>query len=329
LNNDFRYAENIHSVYGIVGQQFDRLGYQLGLRVEQTFTTSELITTLDTFENDYFSLFPSAFLTYKLSQASQLQLNYSRRINRPRTRQLNPFPDLEDPFNIRRGNPFLLPEYIDAFELGYAFNKKRQTVTASLYYRMMHDMIQRIRRIDTLTNVSTRTYENLSSGTSLGVELVYVGKLTKWLNFNSSFNFFRSVIDGGENLNNRGYGYTGRMMATFRLPKSYNLQLSGFYRGPSPTAQGRRNGMGSINLAVQKRILKDKGNISLNVRDIFNIMRFQVDIDDPLFYQVFDRKWETRQATLTFSYRFGKQQFEQRRRGGRRGGGDDGMDMDF
>ncbi len=335
LNNNFLYKERIHAIYGIVGQQFKRLGYQLGLRAEQTFTTSQLVTTNEEFVNNYPSLFPSAFLSYKLTESQQLQLNYSRRINRPNTRNLNPFTNFQDPLNLRYGNPFLLPEYVDAYELSYVFTQKRQTVTASTYYRVIHDVIQRFKTLDTLTNVGTTTYQNLGSGTSYGVELIYIGQVTKWFNLNVSGNFYRSLIDGGETeLNVSGYGYGGRFMGTFRLPKDFNIQLSSFYRGPAPTLQGRMYAFNSVNLALQKRLLDNKATISLNVQDIFNTRQFRLEIDDPLFSQEFLRKRESRMATVTFSYRFGKQQFEARKRGrGERGGGDDddggGMDEDF
>lgn len=334
LNNNFLYKERIHAAYATVGQQFKRIGYQAGVRAEQTFTTSELVNTNEEFENDYFNFFPSGFLTYKMTESQQLQLSYSRRINRPRTRQLNPFANYSDPLNLRFGNPFLLPEFVDAIEFSYAFTKNRNTVTASAYYRVVHDVIQRFKSIDTVTNVATTTYLNLGTGTSYGVELIYVGQVTKWFNLNVSFNFYRTEIDGGDTeINNSGYGYGGRFNGTFKLPKDFSIQLSSFYRGPRPTLQGRFYGFNSINLAVQKRVLDNKGTLSLNVRDLFNTMQFQVDIDDALFYQEFLRKRESRMATLTFSYRFGKQQFDTRgrRRGrGDSGGGDGGgIDEDF
>lgn len=333
LNNNFLYAESIHGAYATVGQQFKRLGYQAGLRAEQTFTNSKLVDTNEEFVNNYFSLFPSAFLSYRVTESQTLQVNYSRRINRPRTRQLNPFTNYSDPLNLRFGNPFLLPEYVDAYELSYAFSKKRNTFTTSAYYRVIHDNIQRFKQIDTLTNVATTTYRNLGSGTSYGLELIYIGQITKWFNLNTSFNFFRTVIDGGNTeLNAAGFGYGGRFMGTFKLPKDFNIQLSSFYRGPRPTLQGRIYSFNSINLAVQKRLLDNKATLSLNVRDIFNTLQFRVEVDDPLFFQEYLRKRETRMATLTFSYRFGKQQFDPRsRRRGRGGsGGDDGgMDMDY
>lgn len=334
LNNNFFYKERIHAVYTTVGQQFKRIGYQAGVRAEQTYTTAELINTNEEFVNNYFNFFPSGFLTYKMTESQQLQLNYSRRINRPRTRQLNPFTNYSDPLNLRYGNPFLKPEFVDAIEFSYAFTKNKSTVTASTYYRVVHDVIQRFKSIDTLTNVATTTYQNLGTGTSYGVELIYVGDITKWFNLNASFNFYRTEIDGGDTeITNSGYGYGGRFNGTFRLPKDYNIQLTSFYRGPRPTLQGRFYGFNSINLAVQKRVLDNKGTLSLNIRDVFNTMQFRVDINDPLFYQEFLRKRESRMATLTFSYRFGKQQFDPRgrRRGRGDGDGEDGggMDEDF
>ncbi len=119
-SNDFEYKETIMAGYAIVGRSLGKVGVQLGLRAEQALTDSYLVTSDSLFENDYFSLFPSGHLKYQLSQEKELMLSYSRRINRPRTRQLNPFTDFSNPLLIRVGNPFLLPEYVDAIEASYS-----------------------------------------------------------------------------------------------------------------------------------------------------------------------------------------------------------------
>ncbi|MDX1428991.1 MAG: TonB-dependent receptor, partial [Rhodothermales bacterium] len=119
LNNTFDYDENIHAVYAQVAREWGALGVQFGARLERASTTFTLINTSESFDNDYVSLFPSAFFTYKLNQANTLKASYSRRINRPRTWFLNPFPSFDDPLNVRIGNPYLQPEYVDAIEAGY------------------------------------------------------------------------------------------------------------------------------------------------------------------------------------------------------------------
>jgi outer membrane receptor protein involved in Fe transport len=331
LSNNFEYLEQVHAVYGILGRQADKWGWQLGLRAEQALTDATLVQTGETFENDYFNFFPSGFLNYKTGKKGQLQLSYSRRINRPRTRQLNPFTDFSDPLNLRRGNPFLQPEYINSYELGYTQRMGKLMFSPSVYYRHLNNVIRRFKTIDS-EGVSTTTYENQASGEDIGIELILMGQITKWWNLNFSANGFYTQLDASNleaDLSNEGYGYGGRLMSTFTLSEKSNFQLTSFYRGPRPSAQGTINDFFSMNLALQHRMWNKKGSLTLQVRDIFNAMRFQYDVSGLAFVQSSYRKWESRVVQLNFSYRFGKQDFNRRRRRGNYNGDGGGFDMEI
>src|SRR5690554_2129637 len=148
VNNELAFAENIFSAYGILGHSVtDKFKYQAGVRLEQTLTEPRLITTNETFNNDYFSFFPSVHLVYGDKDNGEIFANYSRRINRPSTHSLNPFPVYSDPLNLMRGNPDLEPEYINSFELGYEKMWKSASLTSTLYFKQTVDRIQRIRQI--------------------------------------------------------------------------------------------------------------------------------------------------------------------------------------
>ena len=329
-SNHFLYDEDIHAAYLILGAQLGKVGLQGGLRAEQAFTTSRLVESDELFENDYFSLFPSAYFTYKLSEKQELQLSYSRRINRPRTRQLNPFIFYTDPRNLRVGNPFLRPEYSDAYELGYQIRAGKHSLTPSLYFRNTRDVINRLKVVDSL-GISTTSYQNLSTARSYGLELIYSGRPADWWTLNGSMRFFRNEIDGGNiaaELNNSGLGWGGRLMSTFKLPKSFTVQLSGFYRGPRQIAQGEISDFFMLSASVQKRFWNDKASLSLQLRDLFDTMRFSIASAGETFVQESLRKRESRMLQLSFSYRFGKQQWDRRRRGRGEGDGDFEVELD-
>ena len=323
LNNRFLYEEDIHAAYAIYGRQFGKVGIQAGLRAEQAFTTSTLVLTDEVFENDYFSLYPSAHLNYELKKNRDLQLSYSRRVNRPRSRTLNPFYSYTDALNLRVGNPFLLPEYIDSYEISYVRREKKVTLTSAVYYKVVHDMIQRIKTVDTLSGVSTTSYQNLSSAENFGLELIGSGQLTEKTSLNGSANFFRTrITDGSEGeLNADGYGWNAKLMALSRLGSGWETQVSGRYRSPRPHPQGEISGFYTADVSIKKDILEGKGSLSLRVRDVFNTSQFNFVTSDETFYQISDRKRETRIGYLTFSYRFGK---EKKGRRGKRGRGEGG-----
>ncbi|MFK7969831.1 MAG: TonB-dependent receptor [Bacteroidia bacterium] len=326
LSNNFEYLEQVHAAYAIAGKQSERWGWQFGLRAEQALTDAELIQTNETFENDYFNFFPSGFVNYKLSEKSQLQVSYSRRVNRPRTRQLNPFTDYSDPLNLRRGNPFLQPEYINSYELGYTLRAGKLTFAPSAYYRRLNNVISRFKTIDA-EGVSTTTYANQNSGDNMGLELILVGQLTKWWSVNMSANGYYTILDASNleaDLSNEGYGYGGRLMSTFTVAKKTNIQLSGFYRGPRPSAQGNIIGFASANIAVQHRFWDNRASVNVQLRDIFDTRQFQFDLVGESFEQLGFRKRESRQLAINFTYRFGKQETSRRRKGRPDGGGDGG-----
>jgi len=338
ISNNFLFNEQVHSLYSNYSSTIGRFGYQAGLRLEQTLTNSVQKTTDQAFENNYLNLFPSIFLSYKLKNEQQWQLNYSRRINRPWIRQLNPFVDFSDPSNLRFGNPRLQPELTNAFELSYQKGWKNLFLTSSVYYRNTNDIIQRIISFPSDTaNVSTTTFQNLASRNTYGFEFIARNTFTKWWNVTSNFNFFRTVVDGtnlGEtNFNNANVSWSLMFISNMNIPNIAQVQITANYRGPMATAQGIMREMYGINVGIKRDILKEKGTISLNVSDIFDTREFRmrtsgVVANGEVFSQLNDRKRETRIATLTFTYKFGRLQDRKRQESEGRDRSQDG-DEDF
>lgn len=331
LNNRFIYREQIHAAYVTYGHVFGKLSAQAGLRAEQALTESELVTDQSIFENDYFNVFPSGFLSYKPWKKDEFRLSYSRRINRPRTRQLNPFTDFSDPANLRFGNPFLLPEYINSYEASYFHRFKSGTLSSSVYYRRTNDLHTRVLTID-LEGVASRTFENASSADDLGFELITQFRPFEIWDFTLSTNFYRRWINATNvdpDLTSSGWGGGFRLLTSVRFTKSSSIQLVGNYRAVGQRPQGLIQPFFNIDLALRQQVLKGKGDIGLRVSDIFNTLKFEIDLTDPEIQGTLLRDRESRIGFLSFTYRFGKQTNNKRGRSGRGGGGGGGMDFDF
>jgi len=312
LNNAFAYDQQIHAAYGIVGTELGRFGMQGGVRLEQALTNFTLEATDDAFENNYFSIFPSAFLTFKASETQTFKLSYSKRINRPRTggffNQLNPFSANADPYFRRVGNPYLKPEYVHAFEAGFTQFTKAATLTVSPYFRRTVDVIRFIETIDN-AGVTTLTFQNLDTSDSWGTEFIGTLQLGRWLNAYASFNLYKVVTDGSNvdsDLSNNAIGYASRANATVNVRPGLDLQLSYFYSSPLDIENGRIAARQMTDIALRQKLLGDKASLSLRASDVFGTMGFHLWREDARFSQEVDRSFNAQQIGLSFSYNFGQ-----------------------
>ena len=307
LSNNFEYTENIFAVYSTFSGTVKKFGYQLGLRAEQANTESYLITTDEKYKNDYFKLFPSVHLSQKFNKEQEAQISYSRRINRPNTRSLNPFKDYGDPYNIRYGNPYLQPEFINSLELSYVKYWKKAVLTSTAYYRLTNGIIQRIKTIGDST-VSITSFVNLNSSTSYGLELIAKTDLAKWWNTTISANVFETKIDGENvdaDLQNNNFSYIFKLMSNMHLLKNMDIQFTANYNGPTATAQGEVKPILAMDFGIKKEIFKN-ASLGLNITDLTNARKMVFEASGNNFYQTMERRRESRIATLTFTYRFGK-----------------------
>ncbi len=335
LDNQFIFKEQIHAVYSTfaypITEKFSAKG---GLRIEQALTDGELVTSNETFEQNYLSFFPSASLSYDFDAKGTLSLSYSRRVNRPRSRQVNPFVNFSDPLNFRQGNPNLVPEFTNGVELNYMKRWDKLTFTPSLYYRHTNNIINRIVRVDDQTGISTLTFENLNTAQAYGLELNFVYTPFDWWRIIPSIDLTQTILDSDNvdaDLNDNNFRAGGRFISNITIKKKTDIQTFVFYRLPGETAQGRIGTLFFATLGARTKILKDKGTIGLNIRNPFALGRFTFEAEDETFFFSGFRQREPNIITLSFSYRFGKQQRQQRRgnRGdrGQGGGGMDDFDM--
>ncbi|MFM7766357.1 MAG: TonB-dependent receptor domain-containing protein, partial [Bacteroidota bacterium] len=308
--NRFVFSDVLHAAYAQYRQSLGKFGYQVGLRSEYATTEANLITTDSIFNKDYFSVYPSAFITYKPSQKNSWKATYSRRINRPRRNALNPFPNYDDPRNVRIGNPDLDPEYSDSYEIENMRYIGKFSLTSTLYARLTKDNIQRYRRVtnDSL-QITVVTWENLAYARNYGGEFILNGSPFKWWNITLSTNIYYNMLSAKnlqEDLSSESWTASGRVFTTFKPFKYTDLQITYFYRPRMKVTQGTMKDMQMLTIAASRKVLKEKGVVSVRVSDPFNIQRFGFEFEDVTYFQDFTRKRQSRFVTVSFSYRFGE-----------------------
>lgn len=338
--NRFIFNEDIHALYGTFTGKVGNFGYQAGLRGEYTSTFSQSIGDGETTESvtpykvDYFKLFPTVFLNYQLPNDHELQLNYTRRISRPRGRNLNSHVNLSDSLNISYGNPELLPQYSNALELNYMKAWQDHLISVSTYYRTSDNVIQRIGYLE--EGIMNSTYENVAENQTLGAELVVKNSLFKMLDLTTTFNFYHYKLDGfsynvpNSNIVVEGnpqedFSWSARMIANFMFPKSYSLQLSGTYQSRQVLAQGYREPYFYVNMGVRKKI-GDWG-FNLSARDLFLSRKFTTVTSGAGFDQNYE-SWSTGyEVRLTVTYGFGNMKKSRKPQDDK--GGESGMDSGY
>jgi outer membrane cobalamin receptor len=322
LSNTFDYAEQIHAAYGILGGSLGDVSAQGGLRVERALTTFDQQTLGETFDNNYFSLFPSGHLSYKPTQSNTFKVSYSKRVRRPHTGQLNPFGDYDDPTFIYRGNPDLKPEYTHSLEAGYSRLGEKYTLRLTPYYRHTTSAISRHEQT-TPEGVTVLTFENFATEDSYGTELVGSLTLGKWLKGNASLNAYKRVTDGSNlssELSSGALGFRTRASLTSELGRGVTLQLSQHYRSPMDIPGGRIASSMRTNAALKKELLSGRASLSLRASDVFSTTGFEMERDRERYYQVFSREANRRGLSLSFRYNFGRE--DKQRRGQQQGNGE-------
>jgi outer membrane receptor protein involved in Fe transport len=336
ISSDFDFQQNITAVYTQYGDKIGKFSYLLGLRYEQTQlkgTTTPLFPKDDSlpdvldvldFDKNFGGLFPTVNLVYELGENENVTLGYNRRINRPRSWYLNPFPSQSSRVNVFQGNPDLDPSFASAFDLGYLKRWEKLTLTSSVYYQRETDAFERVQRDSGALTEGDSIQINENIPINLAIEERYgaeVGVLynpTKWLRTNLSFNYFRFESEGdfeGTPFGATNESFFGRFSSNIILPGKIQWQTNAFYRGPRENAQTKTDPIASVDMGLSKDFLKNENlTVSLNVRDLFNSRRRDQFTVAPTFIEDSSFQWTVRQVTATVVYRFNQQKREQNRR---------------
>jgi len=306
----FIYNEQVLGGYLMYTGKWKKIDYNAGLRAEQTLSEGDSKSAMTTFSNDYLSFFPSAFLKYSFTEQRELQLSYSRRVNRPETRSLNPYTDYSDSLFLRTGNPYIKPEFVQSYELAYSTPLGPVDFTATVYYRYTNDMISRFRTLDTATTVSTLTFVNFNSSENIGAEFVLRYEYKKIGSVMGTVNLFQNKIKAGNiesDLQSDSKQWNGRLNFNIKAGRTTSLQITANYMSPRVSPTSKFKGMSGVDAGIKQDLWKGKGSLSLNVSDIFNTRKFRISHFDDFYTSEYTRTRESRVATLTLSYRFGKQ----------------------
>ncbi|MEO0310594.1 MAG: hypothetical protein RIQ89_251 [Bacteroidota bacterium] len=331
ITDRFVYDERVPASYFQLSNEVHQLKFVAGIRAEYSYikgTSSSLNTTN---VNKYISLFPSMAMRYDWNNNTEFQLTYSRRINRPGQQQLNPFVDYSDTLNLRKGNPFLKPEFIQSFEVGINKRIKELTINATVYYRFTNNLLSRFRNVDA-NGVATMQPVNFETSQNIGLEAIFRYQLGKLGNVMLSFNGFNNTVSAANlipELQATNRSWNGRANVNLRIAKPLMVQFTGMYaakqRNPNSIINGMMNG---VDLGLKYDFWKNAGSLSFNLTDVFDTKEFRVNNFGPTFNFLGYRKRETRIANLTFAYRWGKAEQINRKRQERRQGSEQ-MEMDF
>ena len=346
FTNILEYKEKIHALYSQYGFKVNKLSMLYGMRYENSNIDINQLTSAIYKNKKYDNFFPSAFFTYEINDKTNISLNYSKRINRPRGREVNPFNSYSSNINIFRGNPDLDPSRTDSYDLGFLKRWSKLTLSTSAYFNSTKNASQMVRYIEGYipngTAITTTSFVNTGKELRSGFEFTLNYTPYKWWKLNSNFNFFRNEIVGNftynykdllgndktgfQDLSATNLTWTARLTSKVTLPSKIDWQTNLTYNGPQTNAQTKTLGIFAMNLGFSKDVLKDKATVALNVNDVFNSRKRRMITDIPSqIYSDMEMQFRKRQITLSFTYRFNKQKNEkekQQKREDEGGGGE-------
>ena len=315
-SNHFIYDENINAAYVTLNKQIKKWTLQGGLRVENTIAKGYQVTNDSTFKRNFTDLFPNVYITYAINDKNSLTLSYGRRITRPNYQDLNPFTYFLDSLSYRQGNPYLLPQFTNNIELSHTFKGK---IITTLNYNNTTDVISQIFKQNSQTKIVYFTSDNVAKFINMGISITAPVPITKWWNTNFFTNIYNNHYKGIYNAEPLDMSYTSftvNITNTFTIKQGFSLELSGFYRGKGVDQLTINQPIYQMSFGAQKNILKNKATVRLNIRDPFAWQEYRGLTEYGNVYAKIYSKFDVRQVTATFTYRFGKniQQPAQRRK---------------
>lgn len=341
LNNEYDYKEQIHALYGIYSNAIGSLSFQAGLRAEQAIIDGTVPASVDRFESKYFEIYPTAHLRYSFSDVDEVQLSYSRRIDRPQNRQLNPYEDRSDSLNIVKGNPNLKPQFFNSFELGYTKMFSKTILVSNLFYRLNNNLISTISTLAP-NGVTYSTYENVSKGKSYGIELILTQPFGTWWRLSGTFSYYNNSVEDLGTLGGTRESNSWRTMLNSQMTISdgFVLQSMIFYNSPSIQLMmggfggfgggggGQRGGGGGggdmggggmffggaatqskmdalywMDLMLRKDFMDGQLSVTLRISDLFDTRKFDTETTASNFSSISKRFMDSRTVNLGLTYR--------------------------
>ncbi|MDD3715914.1 MAG: outer membrane beta-barrel family protein [Candidatus Marinimicrobia bacterium] len=280
------YEQNTYSAFALFSGQYGLLGIQPGLRAEYTYRSILSNSQDSAFVVNRLHIFPTLHLSYELPANIQLMSSYTRRVSRPRGWQFQPFYTWRDAYNIQIGNPELLPEMSDSYDLGIQKRFGKSFVSLDAYYKTTHNKIERIQTVYA-EDVILSTYENVGRDYSIGVELMGNLNFYKWWMMNLNTRFYYYQVKGelyGEEFDRDSRNYNVRLRNTFVIRKNTRIQVGLNYRSRSATAQGSSSGGIMTDLSIRQDLFDGQLTATLQVRDLFGTGYHQHEVTTPTYY---------------------------------------------
>jgi len=312
----FKYFQDVWAGYASFNFKLGKkYGLITGLRYEHTEISGDFQKFDAPFANDYDNFLPSIIFNRKLGRFSNIRVSYSKRIQRPSLYYVNPFVNQSDPRDISFGNPELLPENTDAYELGYNTFIKGVVLNASVYYRLTNDVIEGILDIDN-SGVSFTTYQNLGQRETIGINGFASATVKKALTLRGGFDLLsyegQGIIDG-QRITRQAWQWKFNLGSTLKFGKGYTVQVFGFYNSPRQTLQGTRGTFSMLSIGFQKEFSK-RTSLGINAfRPFRRGLSFPNELEGANFFQRSVREVVIRSFGINFRHRFGKLDFKQPR----------------
>ncbi|MCP4181634.1 MAG: TonB-dependent receptor [bacterium] len=307
FSNDMSFYRNKYSVYTTFTGSIIGFEYQLGLRAEYSDRVLKQKTENLEYPLKKFNFYPSFYISRELSKGQQIQLNYSRRINRPQSWRLNPYPRHSDSYNYFSGNPLLKPEDINSYELNYVNKMKKLTLTLEAYFRQSFNKRTWVVNVhEDNPNIKYLSYDNIDKTKAYGTEIMINYKPMKILNINLSGNVYHYKVDAnliGEEMNVTGNSWDMRLNTSLKITKSTKLQLTGLYRSPRNIGQDNTDEYYIFGLSVKQDFFNKKLSLNINIRDIFSTGKTALKTITDNFYSILYIKNESPVIRLSISYK--------------------------
>jgi len=322
-SNILDYKETINAFYSQYGDKKGKVSFLTGLRYESTRLIINQLTTNDFNRNNFDAFFPTLNLNYEIDETESYQLGYNRRVQRPRSWFLNPFPSRSSPTNFFQGNAALLPSFSNQVELGYLKRFKKLTINASAYFQRATDVITIITEDtgDTTlfdgeqVSIIRRTPVNLARNDRYGIDITTNFRPSRKWNLNGNFNFFNLITRGdfnNQNFDAENLSWFIRFNNKITLFNDLDWQTRIFYRGPIENAQTKTDGIFTLDFAFSKDFFKEKASLAFNISDVFNSRIRVSETITPEFTTDSEFQWRVRSFNLNFTYRFN----QKKQRGG-------------
>ncbi|GAB1444231.1 outer membrane beta-barrel family protein [Ignavibacteriales bacterium] len=315
LSNIFKMKEQIHAAFLIYTGSFGDFKYQAGIRAENTTTEGNTDKTNVNVNKNYTDFFPSVYLTWAPAMAQEIKANYSRRVDRPNPRQINPFIDNTDSLNISYGNPNLDPQFTDSYELGYSLFMGKLNFMTSLFYRQTNGAINYFTRLGN-NGTTESTWDNIATQKSTGFEVSAGGEILPGFRLNPSFSYFRTQVNGQSGITtiaSDDYSWNAKIISSLNLFEGASMQLFFNYNAPNVSGQGRTDEMYFMDLAYKQDFFDGNLSLSIRVSDLFNTMKWNMTTTGTNFDLSNYRKNDSRNVYVGLTYIFNSFKKQQRK----------------